>query len=102
VFLFWGSPPEVALGRIQKISGVADRYCAKENTTSNTDLNHHPTQWPLSSEKENQSVGAHSTLSQTIGKLIDCYQAAVAEPEPVAKKAKATKATPKAEKRKGW
>jgi hypothetical protein len=35
-------------------------------------------------------------------KLIDRLTAAVAEPEPVAKKAKATKATPKAEKRKGW
>ncbi len=44
-------------------------------------------------------------------KLIGLFAAAVAEPEPVAKKAKATKAAPKAtpkaekpkaEKRKGW
>jgi hypothetical protein len=39
---------------------------------------------------------------QTTRKLTDCYLAVVAEPEPATKKAKATKATPKAEKRKGW
>lgn len=49
--------------------------------------------------KRRCSITSHPLMSR---KLIDRLTAAVAEPEPVAKKAKATKATPKAEKRKGW